>query len=169
LNRLASLVTESSGGLKAVMSEPTAEGVCHLIEAGQVDEAVQLTRNLSPSHIYLDLIYLAANENPSENYLAFVLAAAENRSGTIDEINLIDHARAFLITALAPLNDSHARAFQLHLRSIELTRALLEQDLREISFFKNTPGQELNAETEKRLLSFADALSGWYVGDSPSG
>jgi len=148
------------------MPNPTAEDVCHLIEAGEVGAAVQLTRNLSPSHIYLDLIYLAANENPSENYLAFILAAAEDRSGTIDEINFFDHARAFLVTALAPLEDSHARAFQLHLRSIELTRALLEQDLREISFFRKTPGQELDAATEDRLLSLADSLSGWHIGGS---
>jgi ATP-dependent DNA ligase len=148
------------------MPDPAAEDVCQLIEAGEIRWAIELTRNLSPSHIYLDLIYLAADENPSENYLAFVLAAAEDRVGTIDEISFIDLARAFLITALAPLDDSHARAFQLHLRSIELTRALLEQDLREISFFKKTPGHELDAATEQRLLSLADSLSGWRIDGS---
>jgi hypothetical protein len=40
---------------------------------------------------------------------------------------------------------------------------LLEQDLREISFFKETPGRELDAATEQRLLSFADSLSGWRI------
>jgi len=54
-----SLATEPFGGLEAVMPNPTAEDVCHLIEAGEVGAAVQLKRNLSPSHIYLDLIYLA--------------------------------------------------------------------------------------------------------------
>jgi hypothetical protein len=151
------------------MPDPAAEDVCQLIEAGEIRWAIELTRNLSPSHIYLDLIYLAADENPSENYLAFVLAAAEDRAGTIDEISFIDLARAFLITALAPLDDSHARAFQLHLRSIELTRALLEQDLREISFFKKTPGRELDVATEQRLLSFADSLSGWRIDGSSTG
>jgi hypothetical protein len=148
------------------MPDPAAEDVCQLIEAGEIRWAIELTRNLSPSHIYLDLVYLAADENPSENYLAFVLTAAEDRAGTIDEISFIDLARAFLITALAPLDDSHSRAFQLHLRSIELTRALLEQDLREISFFEKTPGHELDAATEQRLLSFADSLSGWRIDGS---
>jgi hypothetical protein len=118
--------------------------------------------------IYKKCLGEAANENPSENYLSFVLAAVEDRSGTIDEINFVDHARAFLVTALAPLEGSHARAFQLHLRSIALTRALLEQDLREISFFKKTPGRELDAATEERLLSFADTLSSWHIGGSSS-
>lgn len=77
------------------MPDPAAEDVCQLIEAGEIRWAFELTRNRS-------LIYLAAEKNPSENYLALVLAAAEDGAGSIDEISSIDLARAFLITALAP-------------------------------------------------------------------
>jgi hypothetical protein len=145
------------------MTAPTEHNVCRLIEAGQIAEAVALTRDLSASHVYRDLIYTSAHENPTEEYLTFVLASAKDRAGTLDEINFIDHARAFLVTALAPLDNAHARAYELHLQSIELMRSMLEQDVSEVEFFRSTPGKELDAATAERLQSFADALKQWKL------
>lgn len=146
------------------MEAPTADELSQMIEAGRIQDAVHCTRHLSPLHIYRDLIFLAANENPSETYLQFVLAAADHRSGTIDEVGFIESAQALLVTALAPLDNAFQRAFDLHLRSIELMRLLLLENVHQISFFRTTPGRELDADTEQDLRAFAEGLKAWRGG-----
>lgn len=149
------------------MPEPTSEQVCQLIKDGRISDAVHLTQHLRPEYIYHELILLEANERPLENYLDFMLAAADDRIESLDEINFIDLATSLLVTALAPLEDSFSRAFELHIKSINLTKLSLERNVRAIEFFKNTPDRELSEELEGRLLSFANSLADWSVRPAP--
>jgi hypothetical protein len=139
---------------------PTEEELRVLIEQGRINEAVARTAHLSPLRID-SMLFLGANDNPSENYMDFLLAAAEHRAGTLEEVAMIDSARALLVTALAPLDDAFGRALTLHLRSIDLARRLLIDSIEQLSFFRSTPGHELDEGTAREGRVLIKALSQW--------